>query len=139
MMAESVRSRQVLGRYVIFQVPELVLGSLVLWLLVRLDWISATVGWALFAGWVLKEAALYPVLRRAYEPSPRSAAEALIDRTGCVTARLAPGESGTVRLGAELWRAVLTEGSQPIEVGETVRVELVSGLTLSVVAAPDRA
>jgi membrane protein implicated in regulation of membrane protease activity len=123
---------------VLFQVPEVLAGGLVLVLGVRADLLSPGLGWVLFAAWVLKEAALFPFIRRAYEASSPTGGEALIGVIGLVTAPFAATSdsrrSGRVRLGPELWNARLVSGSQPAAVGGEVRVEAVEGLTLIVSA-----
>ncbi len=134
-----------LRRYLLFQLPEVLLGGFVLALLVDLGWLSPALGWLLFAAWVLKEAALFPLVRRAYEPSDAGAGDALVGTIGLVTASLGgvrgdssceddSGHAGTgrVRLGPELWNARLASHSEPAEVGSEVRVEAVEGLTLIV-------
>jgi membrane-bound serine protease (ClpP class) len=55
--------------------------------------------------------------------------EELIGSHGVVTARLAAGSEGTVRVHGELWRA---QSSRPVQEGETVRILRVEGLKLYV-------
>ena len=57
----------------------------------------------------------------------------LVGRTGVVTSRVTPNAPGQVKLGGELWRAVLTPvDSGAREPGESVTVESVEGVTLTV-------
>lgn len=59
--------------------------------------------------------------------------DALIGQTGIVTVALAPHGAGQVRLGDEVWRAVLVEGVQEsIEPGRSVVVQSIEGVTLRV-------
>lgn len=124
-----------LARYALFQLP----GQVGVALLVFILWEWAGLpGWAalaIVAAWVAKDAALYPLLRRAYE-TPPNGAEALIGRRGVVRRRLAP--RGTVAFGIELWRAEIGPAGEPIDAGVAVRVVAVRGLTL-IVAADDGA
>ena len=122
----------------LFQVPEVLAGGLVLALGVRADLLSPGLGWVLFAAWVLKEAALFPFIRRAYEPSSPIGGDALIGTIGLVatpfTATSDSRWSGRVRIGPELWNARLTPGSDKAAVGNEVRIDAVEGLTLIVSA-----
>ena len=122
----------VLSRYLLFQLPELVLVGLVLLVLVGLDVLGAGLAWALLALWLVKEVVLFPFVRGAYEPSDPSGVASLLGATGVVTDRL--DLAGTVRVGPELWSARLEAGSDPVEVGAAVRVVSVEGLRLTVVA-----
>jgi membrane protein implicated in regulation of membrane protease activity len=134
----------VLRRYLLFQLPEVLLGGILLAVAVDLGWLSPGLGWLLFAVWVLKEAALFPLVRRAYEPSDVAASDALVGAIGRVTTSFEAGRGegsreadprlgmGRVRLGPELWNARLASHSEPVEVGGEVCVEAVEGLTLVV-------
>lgn len=88
----------------------------------------------LFAVWILKDFALFPLFRRAYEPAEESAADALIGVLG--TAIRAVDPSGTVRVGAELWKARAANDEVRIPRGAAVRVRAVDGLTLLVEPDP---
>ena len=123
----------VLSRYLLFQLPELVLVGVALLLLVGLNVLAANVGWLLLGVWFVKEVVLFPFVRRAYEPSDPSGTASMVGATAVVINRL--DLAGTVRIGAELWAACLDAGSEPAEVGATVRVKSVKGLTLHVVEA----
>ncbi len=126
----SALQRNVLSRYALFQLPELVLVGMALLILVGLNVLTADVGWLLLALWLLKEIVLFPFVRRAYESSDPSGAAPLLGATGTVINRL--DLAGTVRIGPELWTARLEAGSDPVEVGTTVCVKSVEGLTLHV-------
>lgn len=59
--------------------------------------------------------------------------DAVIGRTGVVVVRLAPHAAGQVKVGDETWRAVLAPDAPGVrEPGETITVESVSGVTLTV-------
>ncbi len=59
--------------------------------------------------------------------------DALLGRAGVVTARLAAGAAGRVKISGEEWRAVLAPGAGPArEPGEQITVESVDGVTLTV-------
>ena len=117
-------------RYSLYQLPELALGAIVLLVLLRLDLLSPAGGWVLLGVWILKEIALFPLVRRAYEPGDPSGTASMIGRAAIVTERL--DREGTVRVGPELWWACLPPGAEPAEKGAEVTVRAVEGLTLHV-------
>jgi membrane protein implicated in regulation of membrane protease activity len=127
--------RRVVSRYIRCQLPEGLLVSLVVLLLVGLGVVSVNVGWLLLALWLGKEVVLFPFVRRAYEPSDPSGVASLLGVTGVVINRLDP--AGTVRIGPELWTACLEVASEVAEVGTPVRVESIEGLTLHVAVTAD--
>lgn len=123
-----------LARYLVLQIPGAFIAAVVLMLLVRWGQISETLGWVLFGMWLLKDAAMFPVTRIAFETgSNRHGAEALLGASGVAQQPLAPGETGYVRVGPELWRARL-EGEHTVSQGDAVHVTAVIDLTLLVMA-----
>jgi membrane protein implicated in regulation of membrane protease activity len=59
--------------------------------------------------------------------------DAVVGRTGVVTARIAPHEPGQVKVGDEIWRAELAQADGAAHTpGEKVTVESVEGVTLKV-------
>ena len=120
---------RVLHTYLLAQVPGWLLTAIVLWALYH--WRLLTPGFAigLLLVWILKDALLYPVMRRYYEsesPSGRMVGEHAV-----VVTPLAP--DGLVRIRGELWQA---RSDVHVPVGATVRVQAVEGLTLTVAAQP---
>lgn len=117
--------------YVLLQTPDILLAAVALWFLVRWGWLS--VGWALglFAVWVAKDVALYPVVRDTFRRSPVGS-EGLIGARGIVGMRLAP--RGEVHVAGELWRAQSVRSGEAISAGTPVVVRAVRGLTLLVEA-----
>jgi membrane protein implicated in regulation of membrane protease activity len=122
----------VIGKYTLFQVPELLAVAVLAWYArgwVGLpDWAAAGV----VALWIAKDVALFPFLRRAYEPTSRGGVSDLVGAVGRAEGALA--SAGWVRVGAELWQAELAEGAAPVPAGARVRVRAVRGLTLLVEA-----
>jgi membrane protein implicated in regulation of membrane protease activity len=90
------------------------------------DWAAA----GIIALWVLKDVVLFPFVRIAYQPGSEGGSTRLLGARGTAQDTLQP--SGYVRISAELWRAELRPGSQPVEPGDRVRVLSVHGLTLLV-------
>ncbi|SVB08576.1 uncharacterized protein METZ01_LOCUS161430, partial [marine metagenome] len=79
-----------LRRYALYQIPGLLVAAATIGLLFR--WTSLP-GWAavsLVLIWVLKDAALYPWLRSAYESDPGSVIERLVGLPGVAVEPLAP-------------------------------------------------
>jgi len=135
MAPRRASTRRVFARYLAFEAPSWVLLGAVLGVLVRAWDLSLPLAALVLGLWVLKDLALFPVLRIAYEPGGGSGgAENLIGAFGTVTAELAP--EGWVRIGAERWRARVARQCAPVSVGATVRVVAIEGLLLRVEPAP---
>lgn len=135
----AVRARRSpFWRYTAFQVPGWVLaGAAGWWAHGALDLpIWAAAGILVF--WIVKDMALYPLLRTAYEVNEAPPVERLIGARGVPIEPLAP--SGYVRIGNELWQAETTDAAR-IERDVPVEVVGARGLLLSVrpAAEPDRA
>lgn len=115
-------------RYLALQVPGTVL--FVIGLILARRWIEfpAWVFWGLIVVWVAKDLALFPFVRKAYEP--QDGRNPMLGVRGVAEETLAP--SGYVRIGGELWKATAEKGCRPIDRGEPVRVSDVRGLTLIV-------
>ena len=116
-------------RYTALQVPGWVLALALGW------WIRSSFdapGWvapAIPLAWVVKDMALYPLLRSAYDVNEAPPVERLIGRRGVAIEPLSP--SGYVRIGGELWRA-RSSGATPIAPHLAVEVVGAEGLVLSV-------
>jgi membrane protein implicated in regulation of membrane protease activity len=119
-------------KYVLVQIPSALLLLVILLLLRHWFALSRWLIWTIFALWVAKDVALYPFLRRAYEPSDASAFGNLQGACGVARERLAP--TGYIFIRGELWQAEV-QGSETVEVGEEVVVRGRRGLVLLV--APD--
>ena len=119
-------------RYLLFQVPGwLVVGGA---LAAAMRWWELPAPWALagFAAWLAKDAVLYPIVRRAYEPDGR-APHGPIGGHGVAETAI-DGEEGWVRVGPERWRARTAPGAGPIAAGAAVRVRGLRGHVLEVEA-----
>jgi membrane protein implicated in regulation of membrane protease activity len=123
-------SSRIIVRYVLLQMPALVL--LILMLALAQRWVSlpAWFTWGLIAFWIAKDVVLFPLTWRAYDRSHRGSADWMIGLQGIAKNRLAP--SGYVHVRGELWQAEVEENSVPIEKGESVRIYGNRGLTLLV-------
>jgi membrane protein implicated in regulation of membrane protease activity len=127
----------VLGKYLLLQLPGWALVSAAAWAAHHWLGLGPWLAVGAVAVWVLKDLALYPFVRHAYEVEPRRPGEHLEGRVAVAEDDLAPG--GFVRLDHELWRARLAPGSAPVARGERVRVETVEGLSLRVRAESEGA
>jgi len=118
-----------LRRYLLFQVPGWLLVGGALAAAVR--WWGLAEGWALaaFAAWLAKDAVLFPLTRRAYEPDGLAPHGPVGGRGVADTA--IEGE-GWVRVGPERWRARRAPGAAPIAAGAPVRVVRLCGHELEV-------
>ena len=117
-------------RYTAFQVPGWLLASGGGWWLhtsLELPWWAAA---ALPVAWVIKDYALYPFLRFAYEADDRRPIERLIGARGAAAEPLAP--AGYVRVRGELWRARLAATAGGADAGDAVDVVGLDGTTLLV-------
>jgi membrane protein implicated in regulation of membrane protease activity len=119
-------------RYLVFQLPGWALAGAVLAGLHGYGAISGGVAAGLFGVWLAKDLALYPLLRRAYDPAPSRmvGAERLLGAEGTVEHE--DGRHGWVRVRGELWRAGVEPDGAPLARGERVRVLDVRGLELVV-------
>jgi hypothetical protein len=86
-------------RYWLLQIPGMVAAAAVLAALVRWGDLAPRLALLLFALWVLKDLAFYPVLRVAYQPASGREVRELVGAIG--TARATP-EAGTIRDGGRV-------------------------------------
>jgi len=126
-------SAPIIGRYVLYQLPALVVLILILVFVRRWVDLPGWLGWGLVALWVAKDVVLFPFTWRAYDRSGRQRVDLtqMVGALGIAEERLAP--SGFVRVRGELWHAEVEGGGPPVERGEAVRVRDIHGLRLLVV------
>jgi membrane protein implicated in regulation of membrane protease activity len=122
--------RSPFAKFLMLEAPGWVLAAVVLSFLARRGDVSSTTAAVLLAIFVVKDFVFYPLVRLAYEEGSPSATASLVGALGTAQKRLDP--EGYVRVGAELWRAVVPRERAPVEVGAAVRVLAVRGLTLHV-------
>ena len=123
-------SFRVFVRYVLFQVPGLVLLFLLLILARRVVALPTWFIWSLVALWVIKDLMLFPAVWHAYDQERRDDASSMVGSRGIAEDRLDP--SGYIRVHGELWKADVMGGSRSIGKGEKVTVRGIRGLTLLV-------
>lgn len=115
--------------YLVLQVPDILLAGLIL-LLIHW-WMALSLGWilGLFALWVVKDFAMYFLLRSVFTP-PRTGPETLVGARAVSRELLAP--TGHVLLFGETWRAESLQPHNVIAPGTPVIVRAIRGLTLLV-------
>lgn len=108
------------------------LAAVILILIIIQHWIVLPVWlfWSTVAFWIVKDAVLFPFVWRAYDWERPGQTRSMIGELGIARERLAP--SGYVRIHGELWRAVKTDAGPPIEIGQSVKIVKMEGLTLYV-------
>jgi membrane protein implicated in regulation of membrane protease activity len=123
-------------RYLLFQVPGWVIAvGVLLWL----RYGAGLPVWAalwIFVLWVVKDLALYPLLRPAYESGVKAGSDQLVGLPGVAREDLNP--RGYVHVRGELWRAELEPGDPSISAGSPIRVVAARGMTLVVAPGEDR-
>ena len=135
MLRRLLERPPVLAKYLLFQLPGWTLAAIALGVLVRVWDLSPGAALLLFAFWVVKDFAMYPLLRSAYAGSRRDGGESLVGALGTAREQLDP--AGYVQVGAELWRAEVSPDRAPVESGGAVRVRAIRNLTLHVEPVPD--
>lgn len=113
----------VLGSLMLYDAPET--GLRISWLVI-IPTVGATAGLVILA-------VSYGV--RALYRTPSTGASGMVGQLGVVQRALDP--DGQVMIEGELWRAIAQDG--PVPAGETVRVERMDGLTLTVTRSAGRA
>jgi len=118
------------ARYALLQIPGAILVGVALYLVWDTTELPGWAGVLFFLFWIGKDAVLYPLMRRAYEPGEASATRLLIGMRGTARSPLAP--DGQVRVQGEIWRARAIEGEPPIAQGTEVVVRGADRFTLLV-------
>jgi membrane protein implicated in regulation of membrane protease activity len=121
-------------KYALLQIPGALLICLALFLLQRWLRFSGWIVWGGLALWLVKDALMYPLVRKAFLPEGNGEGNPMIGSRGIARERLDP--DGYILVRGELWRAQLPEGAPTVEKGETVRILRMRGLTLLVEAEP---
>ncbi len=123
-------SVRVVVKYVLLQIPGLVLFSLLLFGAGTWLGLPSWLAWSLLGLWAAKDAALFPFVWRSYDPDRPSLTYSVVGERGVVVESLSP--SGHVRVMGERWKAEILPGEVFAGEGEAVRVVGKQGLTLQV-------
>jgi membrane protein implicated in regulation of membrane protease activity len=110
--------------------PEL--AAVILILIIIQHWVVLPkwLFWSIIGFWVLKDALMFPFVWRAYDWERPGRSRSMIGERGLAKERLAP--AGYVQIHGELWRAVKMDDGPPIEIGQSVKIVKMDGLTLFV-------
>jgi membrane-bound serine protease (ClpP class) len=125
---------QILKRYVLFQIPAIVILTLLYFLINEFYPIPVLIFLVFIAIWILKDIILYPFTWKAYDVRRTSIEQALVGEKGIVIKSLNP--EGHVRIKGEIWKAQIQSGGANIKKGSKVIVERANGLKL--IVAPDK-
>ena len=128
-MAETLKT---FLRYLLFQILGWAILALVLYVLVHKTEVPRWAAMGLFILWVIKDLAMFPLVRSSYEGNARTGAETLIGSRGRVQEPLTP--EGYVKINGELWKAQTESPDQLLARDTPVRVRGAHGLTLIVEA-----
>ena len=120
----------VLGAYIVAQLPGWIIAAFASWWAISALELRVPLVLLCLAGWVAKDFALYPFLRRFYHAEPP--AKRMIGVGGVTVTSLEP--EGLVRVGGELWKARTVEEGGSIPEGAAVQVRDIDGLVLFVEA-----
>jgi membrane protein implicated in regulation of membrane protease activity len=121
---------RVLVKFILLQIPLIVLLPLVLFFIRQWVAIPLWLIWGLVALLIIKDISMFPRVWRSYDQSRPGDPTSIVGMQGIAKDRLAP--TGYIQVRSELWRAEVIEGDAPIEKGTSVRVMGIEGLTLLV-------
>ena len=129
-MLSKETKRCIVLRYAVYQIPDMAI--LVLILFVLHQWVGLSLGLCigLISLWMVKYVLVFSFVWRAYDKPRPGDVKSLIGTEGIAEERLDP--SGYIRVHGELWRAEVIGKTIPIEKGQTVLIERACGLTLLV-------
>jgi membrane protein implicated in regulation of membrane protease activity len=91
------------AKFLLFEIPQWFLLALILWILVETTDIPVWTVQGFFVIWVLKDIALFPLVRNAYENDAKTGTEQLIGVKATTQDRLDP--EGFVKIQGVLWKA----------------------------------
>jgi membrane protein implicated in regulation of membrane protease activity len=122
--------RSIYLRYMLLNIPGL--AAVILILIIIQHWVVLPVWlfWSVIGFWVVKDAALFPFVWRAYDGEAPGWPRSMIGERGIAKERLAP--AGYVQVRGELWRAVKVDDGPVIEIGQSIKIVKIDGLTLFV-------
>jgi membrane-bound ClpP family serine protease len=118
------------AKYLLFEIPQWILLALILWVVVETTGIPVWAVQGFFVVWVLKDIAIFPLVRNAYANDAKTGIEELIGVKATTQDRLDP--EGFVRIHGVLWKARAEPADQPINRDTVVTVCAARGLTLIV-------
>ena len=122
--------RPIYLRYLLLNIPGL--AAVILILIIIQYWVVLPVWlfWCVIGFWIIKDAVLFPFVWHAYDWERPGLNRSMIGERGIAKERLAPG--GYVQIHGELWKAEKIGDGSPIEMGQSVTIIKMEGLTLFV-------
>jgi len=124
-------TRAIVQRYILFQIPALVIAVCVLYFVHSFFELPFFVVWGGMLLWMAKDAVMFPLVWKSYDADSGKAVHSMTGKRGIAKGRLDP--EGYVSVGIELWKAETSLGCPAIEKGKTVTVTGMKGLRLIVV------
>jgi membrane-bound ClpP family serine protease len=119
-------SKQVITKYILLQIPAIILLTIIILWLYFASVISFPTVLFILLLWIFKDIVLFFFVWKAYEVTSDSP----MAKTGIAIDDLNP--DGYVEVGSELWRATADDKGTRIEKGDRIIIKSVKGLTLSV-------
>ena len=129
-MSTQKINRQIILRYCQFQIPSLLIVTLLIFLIDRWYGLSTMIMIFIIFGWVLKDILLFPFVWRAYSFKDRDKSKMMLYEKGVAIQAINP--SGYVRIDGELWHAELVDSNEPILKDDPIEVTEICGLKLKV-------
>jgi len=123
-------NKKTLVRYILFQIPGIILVGTVLWGMHGLLNVSTRTAWALMLLWLAKDALMFVFVWPAYQASEGDGLYSLIGLQGEVRRPLRP--EGYIRIRGVLWKAKAESGILPVPAGTKVDIVGREGILLIV-------
>ena len=129
-MLSKEAKRRIVLRYACYQIPDVAIFVLILFVLHQWVDLSLWLYIGLVSLWMVKYVLAFTFVWPAYDKPRPGDIKSLIGTEGIAEERLDP--FGYIRVHGELWRAEVIGKTIPIEKGQTVLIERACGLTLLV-------
>jgi membrane protein implicated in regulation of membrane protease activity len=129
-ISEPVKSPPVLRRYLSYQIPGLIILSILILVYTTVMHMPLWGIWVLIGAWVLKEAVTLPFTWKLYRKPRPSATDLMIGQVGTATENLDP--HGYVNIRGELWLAELADEKKSVKKGESVQIIRIEGMKVIV-------
>lgn len=132
MSLERGWTAKIIIRYILLQIPMLILVSLVAIIAVDYFKLRYWVAIVFIAGWILKDSLMFLLVWPSYDWEKLKLEKSIIGERATVHDILNP--SGYVRFKGEFWKARIEPPDIQVKKGETVRIIAIeSGMLLKVV------
>ena len=129
-MLSKEEKRRIVLRYARYQIPDVAIFALILFVLHQWVGLSLRLFIGLVTLWMVKYVVVFSFVWRAYDKPRPGDVTSLIGTQGIAEELLDP--SGYIRVHGELWRAEVIGKPMAIEKGQAVLIERAYGLTLLV-------